>query len=308
MDRIEADPNSASETRCILLTTASAAEGSVLACLREHSEDRDEVAALSKLISAAESSTNKTTKASREKFLALTEPQRVLLVSMIWVFDNAPNIIDVRTEIEELLHYSASGHAGTLVAYLEGWWFNRIVLALTGEAENSIPLASIEQMVFEISDGFKVGALPLDNAIETTAPPSGFGDDRVFTKQLGFIAVSNTTRTAAIRDFYRAYSQRSRWVRESLLLDEEAEKYDRTLQEAWAHEYAAICEDVDGTDEPTKCQKGRDLLRWANRYIRPLRGRDEPWISSGTFQMLSDVKKVGWHPDYQSKLDESKGE
>lgn len=128
------------------------------------------------------------------------------------------------------------------------------------------------------------------------------GDERIFVRQLTFVAVSGATRDAAIRDYYRAYTQRSRWARENLLLDGETERYDRMLSEEWGHEYSAICEDTKDASDETKTAKGRELFRWSLRYNRPFRGRDERWLSSGSFQMLSDLAKIGWHPDYPIKL------
>lgn len=308
IDRLVADPNQVAETRFLLLTTATAAPDCALTHLREHLDERDETLACSKLKAAASDSSNKATKSSREKFLSLTEAQQKLLVSVIWVFDCAPNIVDVRAQIEDLLHFSASGHASTLVTYLEGWWFDRIILALKGDMASSIPFNSIEKKVFEISDGFKFNGLPLDETIDSMPAPSTVGDDRTFIRQLGFVKISKATRDAAVRDFYRAYSQRSRWARENLLLDGEAEKYDRSLEEAWGHEYSALCEDTADADEFSKTSKGRELLRWANRYSRPFRGRDELWLSSGSFQMLADDVRIGWHPDFQTRLDDTQGE
>ena len=62
--------------------------------------------------------------------------------------------------------------------------------------------------------------------------------------------------------------------------------------------FAALREDVVDADEQTKILKGRELLRWANRLVRPLRGREELWLPRGSFQMLADVRRVGWHPEY----------
>ena len=46
----------------------------------------------------------------------------------------------------------------------------------------------------------------------------------------------------AIRDYYRAFEQRSRWAREDFLVDGELENYERELVEAWQPRHAALKE------------------------------------------------------------------
>lgn len=304
MDRVVTDPNGTADTRFVLLTTATAAADSALSALRASTDDRDEEASIQRLLSAANSSTNKDTTAARQQFLNLTDAQRHLLVTAIWVFDRAPNIIDVRDDIEDFLHFAAPPeHLTSLVSYLEGWWFNRTILALQGSAPDHIPLASIESKVFELSEGFKPDGLPLDENIDAM-PAAGVppAQDRVFVRQMKLVDASQPSVHAAVRDYYRAFTQRSRWAREKLLLDGDANRYDGSLIDAWTYEFAALCEDVINSDDQTRRLKGRELLRWAHRFARPLKGRDELWLSSGSFQILADIKKVGWHPEYQALL------
>ena len=72
-------------------------------------------------------------KKPRKAFLSLSDTEREILVRNVWVFDRTADIVDVREEIEELLHYSAQ--ANQLQAFtdeLEGWWFSRVIGALGG--------------------------------------------------------------------------------------------------------------------------------------------------------------------------------
>ena len=306
MDHIISDPSEAVDTRFVLLTTSTAAEDSALSALRGHTDDRDEEASVQRLIDVATTSRNKATTAARQQFLALSKAQRKLFAAAIWVFDRAPNIVDVRDQIEDTLHFAVPPqHLTTFVSYLEGWWFNRTILALKGSGPDHIPLATIESKVFELSECFKLGGLPLDESIDAMQAVDVLpGQDRLFVRQLNLVDASQQYARAAVRDYYRAFTQRSRWARDNLFLDGEADRYDRSLIDAWTYEFAALCEDVIASDDQTKRRKGRKLLRWANRFSRPLRGRDELWLPSGSFQMLADLKKVGWHPEYEALLDD----
>ena len=125
-------------------------------------------------------------------------------------------------------------------------------------------------------------------------------------RQLRLVDVSEQEVGATVFDYYRAYEQRSRWARKNLLLDGEAENYDRTLLDAWERRFLGQMADVDGdTGEPGKRALGRRVFRWSREYQKPFRNRDELWLSSGSFQMLADIRRVGWHPDFEERLLES---
>lgn len=300
---VGADPATAADTKFLFLTTQTAAEDSALSFLRTHKESRDIKKVTELLIAAAKSSKNQKTDKARKSFLALDDAQRNLLLENIWVFDDAPNISGVRQEIEDALFYSApEGKIEHFVDYLEGWWFNRVILSLTGESSDAIPVQSIQSKIYEIIENFKSGKLPLDDDIDAMPPVTTLPDDeRVLVKQMRLVDISENVALAAVHDYYRASAQRSRWARENLLLDGEAERYDRTLHDAWRRRFLASCEDA-GDDDVKKTDFGKKTFRWACEYAKPLRNRDEIWLSSGSFQILADNLRVGWHPDYEQLL------
>ena len=301
--RLTDDPADAASTRFVLLTTATAPRGSALSMLRNSGEARDIPTALRLLIAAATSSDNQRTKVAREKFLDLTPSQRELLLHNMWVFDRAPNILDVRDDVEALLHYTAPRHqVANLVDHLEGWWFSRVITALSDSRLTELPLNHLAKKVAELRENFKLESLPLHEGIEEMLPrPDGSGEDMTLVRQMHLVSLEEMERTDALQDYYRAYEQRSRWARESLLLDGETERYDRNLRDAWQRRFYAETADLrDDTDEFTKRASGRAVFRWSREYQKPLRNRDELWLSSGSFQMLADRVKLGWHPNYEA--------
>ncbi len=220
------------------------------------------------------------------------------------MFDQAPSIINVREELENLLYYSApKDKVGIFVDYLEGWWFQRVINALSDPAASSIPLAAIQDKLDELRENFQLGRLPLDETIDAMPPVTALpDDDRAFVRQLRLIALPEKPALAAVHDYYRSSEQRSRWARENLLLDGEAEKYDRALCDAWARRFAAVTEDSGPCPDDAKQKLGRGVFHWASSYQRPLRNRDELWLSSGSFQILADMLRVGWHPDFEALM------
>lgn len=303
IDFVVSDPATAANTRFLFLTTQTAPEGSALSFLRPHDSTRDTLKAKNLLQKAAKDSKNKKTKSSRDLFLGLDAALLDLILENIWVFDQAPNISGVRAEIENALFWTApEGKTSAFVDYLEGWWFSRVILALSGEAEDSIPVQSIQSKISEIRENFQQNRLPLDDEIDAMPPITTLpGDNRAMVRQMYIVHASDEAKLAAVHDYYRASAQRSRWARENLLLDGEVDRYDRSLEDAWRRKHISACEDA-GEDSVLKAKTGKSVLRWACSYAKPLRNRDELWLSSGSFQILADNMRVGWHPDFSEML------
>ena len=304
IERLNEDIETLSDTRLVLLTTNTAVDGSALSKLRKIDNDRDINGAIDLLVSAATNSENQDTKIAREAFLSLDTMTRRILVENIWVFDNAGNITNVREEIEGELRYSVSDKVCTFTDYLEGWWFSRLIVALTDSSQAAIPLVDISSKIFEIQESFRRENLPLDESIDAMPPVTVMPkDERVFVRQMNLVRVSDQEILIAIHDYYRASAQRSRWARENLLLDGEVARYERALYDAWRRCFYRCVSDVDnGTDEGVKQGVGRKIFQWACEYRRALRNRDEIWLSSGSFQILADAVRVGWHPDFAALL------
>lgn len=309
LKRAQEDPIGAQTTRFSLLTTSTAPPGSALSMLRPFDDSRDTRNALRILISRANTLRNRATSEAREAFLSLDAPTRQMLVNNIWILDNTPNIVDMRSEIEALLHYSAPPEQVTILTdHLEGWWFNCVIASLTNRDHASIDLASVTGKVTELREEFKLANLFLDDEIESSDPNTHSStDDRMFVRQMGLVRIRENEIHATIHDYYRAYRQRSRWARENLLLDGEVARYDRRLQDAWHRRFLAcmaeVAEDCDGL---VKEMRGREVFRWAREYQTPLRNRDEIWLSAGSLQMLSDELQVGWHPHFKDLLESTR--
>ena len=57
--------------------------------------------------------------------------------------------------------------------------------------------------------------------------------DSTFVRQLEIIAAGKRRIAAAVRDYYRAFEQRSRWLRNDLVLIGDLTQYERRLVEEW---------------------------------------------------------------------------
>jgi hypothetical protein len=117
------------------------------------------------------------------------------------------------------------------------------------------------------------------------------------------VTVGNERIKTAISDYWRAFQQRSRWVREELLLDQDLEQYEDKLVREWKEIFLIMQENMQAGADPVL--EGRNLY---NRVVingRDTRIRDSvsyPFVMRGSFHMLANALKVGWHPDFEQRL------
>jgi len=300
LERVAEDVEAPFRVRFVLLTTGQAPDGSAAALLRMR--DRDEKTADKLLLAAAARSKNKETAVARTAYVALPEEVRLSLLRAIHVLDGSSNIIDVRDEIvRELYHAAPRNQIDNLVERLEGWWFGLIIRALNTMVPTSIPVLAIEQRVDELREEFKRDALPVDfkEAVLDAAVIADY-DKRPFVRQLRKIEVGGRRVEYAIRDYYRASEQRSRWLREELLIDGELERYERELTEAWEPRHAAIVDEAaDPCPPEKKVALGHSVFKWVEQDASfPLRSVRERFLTHGSFHILANRYAVGWHPDF----------
>jgi hypothetical protein len=209
--------------------------------------------------------------------------------------------------VQELRYSAPKEQVPHLVERLEGWWFSTVIKALTAVPVQAIPVLSIDQRVDDLREEFKRDALPVD--LSTTSPPQAVIaelDKRPFVKQLRRIRIGAVRVEYAIRDFYRASEQRSRWLRQDLLVDGELEKYEQDLTEAWQPRFASMVDELPNPCSPdTKVAGGQELFKWAEQEASfPLRTVRERFLTHGSYHILSNRNAVGWHPEFASPEEE----
>jgi len=175
---------------------------------------------------------------------------------------------------------------------------------MSGTGPNAIPISAIEQRVDELREEFKRDALPVHfKKAEPSQSVIAELDKRPFVRQLRKIELGGPRVEFAIRDYYRASEQRSRWARDELLLDGELENYEQELTEAWQPRHAAIVDEAESASAEAKVALGQSVFKWAEQEASfPLRSVRERFLTHGSYHILANRFAVGWHPDY--KIDE----
>lgn len=300
------------DTVLALITTARAPAESVAALLRLGSAQRDSKVACEKLVHIANTSQNRGLESAFTAFKSLTWEQQQMLTDAIHVVDAAPDIHNISTKIKNRIKYAvARKHCDGLYERLEGWWFGKIVEHLRAGAGQMISAKEVHSKVVDIASQFGPDALPIDYAdAQPPKPPDPEGDKRYFVLQLKAVALNKKRIEKALVDYYRAFEQRSKWVREELLVSEDLQKYEKKLVDEWERHFLAMQNEggADEGDEGGLVAIGQKIYNWmeleADIRIRPR--VTEYYVVRGSYHMLADEEqaRVWWHPKFLERLPE----
>jgi hypothetical protein len=171
---------------------------------------------------------------------------------------------------------------------------------LTGQA----PIEA-DEVFFELDalrDEFSANDLPIDVTREQADQRELGEDERVFVRQLQLLAISSRSLELAIRDYKRAYMQRARWTDDALVSSRELRRYEERLLDEWEHVSASAWENAS-SDDDGRVRAGFDVydrIQSVDLWIRP--NCQERFVSRGSYHMLANELKVGWHPDFLARL------
>lgn len=292
-------------SRFVLATTAAAGAGSAADMLRP-GPDRDVPEALNRLRSTASTSTSQANAPGYAAFGALDADSQKSLFESVWVVDSASSIAsldgDIRQEIFHAVHHR---FLDAFLVRLEGWWFRRVVRHLA--VERGVPILSVELLeeMNELRESLREDNLPIDDTIEQMEVDATGYEERVFVHQLRLIQINNARIIRAIRDYYRAFVQRSLWVREELVGIGDLERYERRLADAWQSRFLVMRDELGAAAAEEEMRRlAGQLYRWVETEELPrIRPQcQDGFIARGSFHILADHFKVGWHPDFEARL------
>ena len=114
-------------------------------------------------------------------------------------------------------------------------------------------------------------------------------------------------------DYYRAFEQRGRWVREELLIDDDLIEYEKKLIDEWERRFLAITDEIstDNATEEELRQLGLKVYKWVDQEadirIRP--NVTEEYVIRGSYHLLADENspRVWWHPQFIKRLEQILG-
>lgn len=244
-----------------------------------------------------------------ETFMALSPAEREILVSSITVIDDSPNALDLDSELIQKVGLAVPrSQRRPFVEALKGWWARQVLEMYFGNF-GRVDTQDVEAKIDELREGFaRRDVAPITVDSQSHPGPTADYTGMRFVEQLRLISVAQTRVENAIRDYYRAAAQRSEWERSGAVLPSELSTYQEILIDEWRH-YRAILEGEAtgdlGVDEALKEQFGRDIYTYCETKELTPRARlssAAPWLCRGSWHILADGCRVGWHPDFESKL------
>lgn len=290
-----------------LVTTSVALDGTAASRLR--AKPRDLAAAQHALDATATSSTNQTNTSAYAAYLKATSDKRTAILNKVIIVDAAPTVADLDGELRQEVYWAAGKeHHAAFLDRLEGWWLRRVLRQLTGASQDRVGSVELEAQMSDLREQFKQEALPIDEDLRGFTlddATKAAHENSTFVRQLAIIKAGKKRIAAAIRDYYRAFEQRSRWIRDDLVVGLDLHKYEKRLCEEWELVFEAMRDDVgDAATDEAKEQAARSVLAWAERTTIPIRpGVTEPFVSRGSLHMLSDEARIGWHPEFRARIE-----
>jgi len=320
--RYKRDGRSASNLRFFLLTTSAVPDTSFLTgFLQTQADSGDQTKTLaeqadetlgrskSSLIGGIASEFNELTHTEKQDFLV-----RILIL------DRSPRIEDIPESIRDKhMRSIRREHRSHIFERLEGWWNDEVIEQLTGKRAEGIFGYEVSDKLSALAEEYRLDNLPITfRGEEPVGEIDTENDPRTFVVQLREIGVSSNRVRNAILDYYRAFEQRSEWVRENLLVSEEIENYEDRLIDEWKRYRDVVFEELDENIAEDVLQRaGRELYKWADLNsgnIESLRIRvrvTEPYVTRGSYHILADAAprpRVYWHPRFLDRVGKVPGE
>ena len=303
--RIVDHPSELGKLKLTFVTTANLGSDTAVALLRPNIAVRNVKAAAKKLEAAAQKSKNADIAWATQLFLKQSPELREQILEMVEILDASPTIVDTADELALSLRRACRPeHIKVFLERLEGWWFVVVIDALATPGGRLIPVSMIDSKVDDLREEFGPEKLPIDYG---TADPSqstiGLLETRPFIEQLKLVEVGPTGQKVAIIDYFRARQQRSRWARDGLLRHNELTDYGRLLADNWQRRKGLVEGKVkEDTPATELVALGLALYADTTGACVPLREVSEPFVSHGSYHILSDSHAIGWHPHYDKHL------
>lgn len=299
------DPN---KTVFTLITTATVSEGSFIMLFKsESNENRQTV--LNAMDTIATETDNETNMKGYQAFSTLTEEQKKALIKNIRIADADLSVDETKQELKKILEVTAPSTAlDDFVNSIMGWWFFRSIDMLNTSGTTTISRDAVINQIQALRDQIRADALPEDYyvAVEVSEEELAGSESKTYVKQLSLVDATKREKRFAISDYKRAYGQRSKWLRDGRVSQNEYDIFDSNLQDDWNSRFGIIEDDTEGKTDEEKKEAGHAFYR--DFYVDPKHNMPSfknkgAYITKGSYQMLSDSGNVGWHPDYKTLLE-----
>lgn len=310
IDMVSENDNLLYNSEFFLITTSSAPEKSAAEILSKTDKDRSIVEAYDRLKSITETSENQTNKPFYKAFNNMGEERMKNLLKHIVVIPKADNIVDSERKIRKELRYCCTTQNEDFIFQrLEGWWFGQVIQALSSDNPVYFAQKQVRGLIEDIRSEYAADNLPIDdeilllnNILEENLEPQ----QKIFLEQLRLLNLHSGHLNTALMNYYRAYQQRAKWVRDDLIYANELVKYERRLLDSWKEARNWMLDELqklDEIDEKSKIEEGKNVYKkLMDKDIRIREKCGEPFVMKGSYHILANELKIGWHVDFRERL------
>lgn len=233
-------------TQLYLITTTEVQSDSAASYLGL--SERQEKLAFRLLDSIAKTSTNKTNAKAYEAFKSAAQEDVIGLLENTYILSASTAIQGLDHELFKALSYATERKKQQpFLKRLEGWWYQRVLQQLINSPQDRIGGIEIETEIDDLREQFKRDSLPVDqDLVQLNLDESiqQLHETYTFVRQLELAKAGSGRIKSAIRDYYKAYEQRSRWLREDLAVGVDLHQYEIRLQEEWSYVFDAILDEL----------------------------------------------------------------
>lgn len=309
-DFLSNSPEAVDKTLFLIMTNSTAPLKSAAAYLNPNSSAQNE--AYSRLVNIASMKLPEGNASFYQAFLNLNETIRKKLISHTKVLCDSPDIKELLGKIKKAIRYSVSPkNVDSTMDELIGWWWGKVIDCLLSPTPIFIHHSELENFFSTARRNFEEN-LPLtidpSSSVSEEKLNKEVGDSHNFFGQLALVKATDRHVQLCMDDFCHAFQQRSYWVRTGLEFDIQLKAYDDELVREWKKQFSRMEDDLNrgGTppSEEDKINSGLQLLRSIEDLSIPIDPkRTEKFIMCGSYQMLANSLRVGWHVDFQKRLE-----
>jgi hypothetical protein len=238
-------------------------------------------------------------------FLDLPLETKTSLINRIIILPCSTNIAGIPKLVAEQLRNFPPAMRDGLAGRLIEWWDLQILFSLCGKRERFLAAIEVQQKTSELAGEIERDELSADFLAVTH--PDEHTPDSMLVKQIELVGGTASDLNMAVREEWRARSQRHKWATDRLDMATEIDRYDAVLTEAWSDKHQRMIEDCNELPEVEKCSRGHQLLRWSlDKAHTEVPNFGPRWATTyyvrGSFQILAIDLQVGWHPEYRIRL------
>lgn len=307
IDEINKNPLLLETTKFYIITTNSIGSGSVIEKIKQNNNDEHIYSELKQIAEDGLNTCNRNSQIYKyySEFIQFQENNaRKLIQSMVIMPD-----FSVPTEInEKILNrikiFTTRKTEQIVFDRLFGWWCEKIISCLEKPIPTFVSYEELRLKISSIISDLRDDTLPVDVTEKEISAIESESNVENIISQLQLINAKKEKINSALQNYYKAYAQRSKWIKEVLIYSEELDKYDKKLNEEWDFQFVEMNEDVDeNTSEDEKIKIGKELYKILMNKDIPIRQNfNDNSISRGSYNGLSNELKIGWHPDFKEKL------